>query len=299
MEQLKPIRTFLEVARQQSFSGAARSLGMTPASVTRIVAALEKDLGKQLLLRTTRQVSLTAEGAIIAARYRPVIEEFDAIGRELTQRRDAGRLRVNAPLSLGLRILPEVVAGFRLAYPRIQLEIQLTDALIDVIDADCDLAIRISRPPTDKSTIWRKLCDVPRHAVAAPALLQRMARPEEPGDLSAEHTMSYSADGGSETWEFSRGTTVRQHRAGTWVTTNNGDLLAGLATAGQGVCVLPEFLLARGLAAGELEVLLPDWTLPQLWLTLFYPPYETLPPLVATFSDYFESYIEGARGLGA
>ncbi|MEL7363068.1 MAG: LysR family transcriptional regulator, partial [Bacteroidota bacterium] len=64
-------------------------------------------------------------------------------------------------------------------------------------------------------------------------------------------------------------------------------------------CVLPEFLVARGLAAGELEVLLPDWTLPQLWLTLFYPPYETLPPLVATFSDYFEAYIEGARGLGA
>ena len=298
MESLKPIRTFLEVARQQSFSGAARSLGMTPASVTRIIATLEQDIGRQLLLRTTRKVSLTADGAAIAARYAPLLEEFDAIGHELTQiRTDVGQLRINAPLSLGLRILPEVAAAFRLAYPRIRLDIQLTDALIDVIKEDCDLAIRISRPTTDKSTIMRKLCDVPRHAIASPSLFQHVPRPESPEDLQAAYTMSYAQDGGSESWEFSRAGVVRTHRAGTLVSSNNGDLLYGLARAGYGICVLPDFLVEPGIASGEVERVLPEWSLPELWLTLYYPPYEQLPPLVGTFSDFFEAFIRDTRGL--
>ena len=299
MEDLKPIRVFLEVARQLSFSGAAQVLGLTPASVTRIVAKLEDDLGQQLLLRTTRQVSLTSAGAAAVARFSPILDEFDRAAHEMAQasRPDFGRLKINAPLSMGLRLMPGLIDSFRLAYPRISVELHLTDALIDIIEEDCDLAIRISGPPDDKSTIWRKICEVPRYAVAAPALFDRIPRPTTPDDLDRQLCLSYSATSDPESWEFRQGTQRRGIRAGTEVISNNGDFLCELARTGGGICVLPDFIVHGAIERGELERILPDWELRALWLTLFYPPYEQLPPLVATFSDFFESYLRDLDGL--
>jgi len=299
MEDLKPIRVFLEVARHLSFARAATALKMTPASVTRIVARLETDLGQQLLVRTTRQVSLTSAGAIVVARYTPVVAEFDTITDEITRasRPDMGRLRINAPLSMGMRLMPRLVESFRLAYPRIDLEVHLTDALVDIISEACDLAIRVSSAPQDKSTIWRKVCEVPRYAVAAPGLLNRIGTPQSPDDMEASWMLSYGSGGRPETWEFRKGALRRSLRAGRHVISNNGDFLYGLAVAEGGICVLPEFIVSQGLATGEVIRVLPDWSLPSLWLTLYYPPYEQLPPLVATFTDFFEAYLRDLDGM--
>ena len=290
---LKPIRVFLAVADQQSFVGAAEALGLAPASVTRIIAQLEREIGVQLFLRTTRQVRLTSDGAMIAARYRPVVDGFDSATEDVLRqtRPDRGRLRITAPVSLGVQILPEVIAGFRLAYPNVDLELSFTDTLVDVLAETCDLAIRVSGPPTDRSTIWRKLCEVPRRAVAAPALFSRIDRPTHPGDLDAALLMSYSATGTRETWEFSQGPTRRTIRAGSSIISNSGDFLYAMARAGDGIAALPDFITAEGLRRGDIEEVLPSWSLPSLWLTLFYPPYTQLPPLVGVFSDYFETHI--------
>ncbi len=299
MEDLKAIRVFLEVVDHLSFNAAARSLKMTPASVTRIVARLEEELGQQLLLRTTRQVSLTSAGAVVAARYRPIVEAFDQTTDDIlaANRPNDGRLKINAPLSMGMRLMPGLVESFRLAYPRVSLDVQLTDALVDIIEEDCDLAIRVSGPPTDKSTIWRKLCVVPRIAVASPAFLGRTGTPATPDDLVAPHCLSYSTNGQPETWVFRKGGANRTIRAGTTVMSNNGDYLAGIASAGGGISVLPDFIVHSAIDRGELVQVLPEWELPALWLTLFYPPYAQLPPLVATFSDFCESYLRDLDGL--
>ena len=290
---LKPIRVFLAVADQQSFVGAAEALGLAPASVTRIIAQLERDIGVQLFVRTTRQVRLTSDGAMIAARYRPVVDGFDSATEDVLRqtRPDRGRLRITAPVSLGLQILPDVIAGFRLAYPNIDLELSFTDTLVDVLAETCDLAIRVSGPPTDRSTIWRKLCEVPRRAIAAPALFARIDRPTHPGDLDAALLMSYSATGTRETWDFAQGPTRRTIRAGSSIISNSGDFLYAMARAGDGIAALPDFITAEGLRRGDIEEVLPGWSLPSLWLTLFYPPYTQLPPLVGVFSDYFETHI--------
>lgn len=299
MEDLKPIRVFLAVTTHLSFSRAAQTLKMTAASVTRIVAKLEEDLGQQLLVRTTRQVSLTSAGAVVAARMKPIVEEFDRTALEIAGawQPDRGKLRINAPLSMGVRLLPGLADGFRLAYPNIALDIRLTDRLIDVIEEDCDLAIRISKPPTDKSTIWRKVCRVPRHAIASPDLFNRVPTPKRPDDIDPATTLSYSVDGTGELWDFSSGSQTRSIRAGTQITTNNGDFLYQLAKSGAGICVLPDFIVARGVARGDVIRVLPDWEVSGLWLTLYYPPYEQLPPLVATFTDFFESYVRDLDGL--
>lgn len=299
MEELKAIRVFLAVVDQLSFAGAARSLAMTPASVTRIVAQLEADLGHQLLLRTTRKVSLTSTGAMVAARYKPIVDDFDRATEDIAHasRPDRGRLRINAPLSMGVRLLPSVMTGFRTAYPRIDVDLRLTDTLIDIIGSGCDLAIRVSSPPTDRSTIWRKLCEVPRDAVASPGFLASTGTPKTPDDLERQHCLSYSATDTPEMWEFSQGAVRRSFRAGRSLISNNGDFLCEVACAGAGICVLPDFITQGAIDRGDLVRVLPDWTLPSLWLTLYYPPYERLPPLVATFTDYFEAYLRDLDGL--
>lgn len=299
MFELKPIRVLRAVSDLKSFSQAAAELGLAPASVTRIVSQLEEDLGTQLLVRTTRKVALTSAGATVLARYRPLLEGFDAVTEDLRRaiRPDIGHLRLTAPISLGVDLLPQVMSGFRLAYPGISVEINFTDTLLDVIEENCDVAIRVSGPPTDKSTIWRKLCEVPRHAIAAPSLFERTTLPRHPGELNRELTMSYSSTGDAELWEFSQSGGQRNIRAGTKVISNNGDFLYAMALAGEGICVLPEFITCDGLKSGKVIEVLPDWPMTSLWLTLFYPPYEQLPPAVGTFADYFETFIESHPNL--
>ncbi|MDQ0314503.1 LysR family transcriptional regulator [Amorphus orientalis] len=299
MQELKPIRVFLEVAAQQSFAAAAKSLRMTPASVTRIVARLEEDLGQQLLVRTTRRVSLTSAGAIVAARYRPVVEAFDQVSDELNRamQPDRGRLSINAPMSFGLRLLPRLLGSFKLAYPNIDLSVMLTDRLVDIVAENCDLAIRLSEPPREKSTIWRKICEVPRCAVADRSFLERNGRPDDPEGLNPDLCLSYGFGGDVETWRFRKDGMKRSIKTGSGIHSNNGDFLYSMVKAGAGYAVLPEFIVAHGLKSGEVEEVLPDWKTPALWLSLYYPPYEVLPPLVATFTDFFEAFLMDMDGF--
>lgn len=299
MTDLKAVRVFLEVAEKLSFAAASRSLRMTPASVTRIISKLEDDMGQQLFVRTTRQVSLTTAGAIAVTRYRPLVEELDQTTEDITRatRPDMGRLRVNAPMSLGVRVLPRLVETFRLAYPRIDLEIYLTDSLVDIIEGDCDLAVRVSEAPVDKSTIWRKICQVPRHVIAAPSLFERLQKPQVPDDLRPDSLLAYSDKGRDETWNFRSGGQKRDVRTSSKVISNSGDFLYSVAAAGGGICVLPDFIVRPGLEKGEVVSLLPEWEVTPFWLTLFYPPYEQFPPLVATFTDFFEAYMREFDGM--
>ncbi|EKF61275.1 putative LysR family transcriptional regulator [Agrobacterium albertimagni AOL15] len=301
MGELEAIRTFLTVAEQSSFSAAARRLGMTPASVTRTVSGLEEELGIQLLLRTTRKVSLTSAGAAYAARVAPLVQ---GLARATEETRDlqkvtAGSLRVSAPMSLGMKVLPTVLSQFSIIHPRTNVAIELSDRFVDILQENYDLAIRISGPPTDKSTIWRKIRPVPRVLVASPSFLARNGIPKVPEDLTTLECLSYHDQSKTETWELSRPGQSRIVEAKGRFSINNGDFLGRLAVAGEGIALLPRFIVEEDLAAGRLVEVLPGWSTPEIWLTLFYPPYEQLPLRVATFSDFFEAFIRESWDAGA
>lgn len=299
MGELESIRVFLSVVDQQSFAGAARQLGLTPASVTRTIAALEDGLGVQLLVRTTRQVSLTSAGAVYAARVAPLAKalvEATQATRE-AQGITSGLIRVSAPMSLGLRVLPAVLSQFATLYPQTHVALNLSDSFVDIIEEDYDLAIRISGPPDDKSTIWRKICPVPRVLVAAPDYLSVRGIPDDPGDLAEHVCLSYRADARDEVWDLAKGASRRNHRATGRFSANNGDVLAQLVLNAEGIALLPRFIVEDELAEGRLAEVLPDWSAPEIWLTLYYPPYERLPLNVATFSDFFETHVRKTRPL--
>lgn len=300
MGEVEAIRTFLTVAEQSSFSAAARLLGMTPASVTRTVSGLEEQLGVQLLLRTTRKVSLTSAGAAYAARVAPLV---DGLARATEETRDlqkvtAGSIRVSAPMSLGMKVLPTVLSQFSIIHPKTSVAIELSDRFVDIVEENYDLAIRISGPPTDKSTIWRKIRPVPRLLVASPSFLAQNGRPKVPEDLATLECLSYHDQSKTETWELSRPGQTRTVEANGRFSINNGDFLCRLAVAGEGIALLPRFIVEDELRAGSLVEVLPGWTTPEIWLTLYYPPYEHLPLRVATFSDFFEAFVKESWDSG-
>lgn len=294
MGELESIRAFLAVAEQQSFAGAARQLGKTPASVTRTIAGLEARLGVQLFVRTTRQVSLTSAGAVYAGRVRPLSEGLAQAADETREAQGitSGRLRISAPLSLGIKVLPAVLSQFGALYPQVSLDVNLSDGFVDIVEEGFDLAIRISGPPSDKSTIWRKICRVPRFLVATPEYLRARGIPQQPEDLTDHACLGYSDDLRSDVWQLSNGKRQRSHKTEGRISTNNGDLLAGLVLNGEGIALLPRFIAGAELASGHMIEVLPGWSAPEIWLTLYYPPYEQLPLRVATFSDFFETYVK-------
>ena len=293
MGELESLRVFLAVAELGSFAGAARQLAMTPASVTRTIAALERRLGVQLLVRTTRQVSLTSAGAVYAARVGPLSEGLAKAAEETREEQGiaSGIIRISTPMSLGLKVLPPILSQFATLYPQTHVSLTLTDRFVDIVEDSYDLAIRISGPPDDKSTIWRKICEVQRVLVASPSYLAARDPLATPDDLAGHACLSYRFDAREEQWELTKGPSRRVHNASGAFSANNGDLLARLAVNSEGIALLPRFIVGDDLAAGRLVEVLPDWSAPQIWLTLYYPPYERLPLKVATFSDFFETYI--------
>lgn len=291
MNNYKALRTFLLAAEKRSFVQVARELGMTPAAVTRAIAALEADLGVQLFVRTTRQVSLTADGAVYAAQIKAAMDTLETARRDLmnAHKADEGRLRISAPTWLGKTVLPPILTAFKERYPKMCFEISLSDGLVNIVDDDYDLAIRISSSPSDKFTIWRKICAVPRILVAAPG--SRFVDMTHPGELQPEDCLGYSSSSRGETWMLSDGGSSISLTAGSAFSANSGEVLADVAAQGHGVTLLPGFNTAEPIRRGKLVHVFKGWSPPDLWLTLYYPPYQSLPPRVGTFSKFFEQQI--------
>ncbi|MCQ4632614.1 LysR family transcriptional regulator [Shinella sp. CPCC 100929] len=291
MNDTKALRIFLLAAEKRNFAQVARELDMAPAAITRAIAALEEDLGIQLFVRTTRQVSLTTDGAIFAAQVQPAMQALETARKDVinANKADQGRLRISAPTWFGKTALPGVLSGFRTLYPKINFEISLADGFVNILDQDFDLAIRISAAPSDKFTIWRKVCLIRRVLVAAPG--SRFAGMAHPGELTPDACLAYNGESRREAWLLTDGSASVEISAGRAFSANNGDLLADMAAEGAGVALLPHFHIAEHLATGRLVHVFPQWSPPDLWLTLYYPPYQALPPRIATFSKYFEERV--------
>jgi DNA-binding transcriptional LysR family regulator len=288
MNDYKALKTFLLAAEKRSFAQVARELDMTPAAVTRAIAALEEDLGVQLFVRTTRQVSLTTDGAVFAAQIQPAVEALENARKDVrdAHKADQGRLRISAPTWLGRGVLAPILQDFKRANPKISFEISLSNGMVNIVEDDYDLAIRISSQPSDKFTIWRKIRAVPRILVAAPGT--RFAEMQHPSELTPDDCLAHSGESRRENWILSDGGSSITIAAGRVFSANSGDILADMAAGGAGVAMLPGFDIAEHMRSGRLVHVLRGWSPPDLWLTLYYPPYQALPPRIASFSRFFE-----------
>ena len=259
-DRLTGMQVFQKVAALGSFSAAARTLGMSQPMVTKHVAALERHLGARLFQRTTRRLTLTEAGTRYRASAERILAEIDEAEREVsaTSTELTGTLRLNLPLAFGIREVVPALTDFAALYPALTIDIGLSDRLVDLVEEDWDLAIRIGRL-SDSSLVARKLAPIRTMLCAAPAYLARHGAPRTAADLRDHNCLGYTlpTPASAERWTFGREGDVVVPVAGTF-RANNGDALREAAVAGIGIIYQPLFILRDDLVAGRLVPLALD-----------------------------------------
>jgi DNA-binding transcriptional LysR family regulator len=278
---------FAGVADAGSFVGAADALGMSKAAVSRHVSDLEQRLGVRLMQRTTRKLSLTPEGEVFLSRCRDILASIEASEAELSTRTASasGLLKVSVPVSFATRHLAPLWSDFLAAHPRLTLDVQLADRVVDLVDEGFDLAVRIARLP-DSSLVSRKLASTRLVLCAAPSYLRRRGTPRHPDDLAAHDVIGYSllATPGQWLLQGPGGPVTVKTKPRLW--TNNGDTSVAAAVRGAGIDLQPTFLIADELASGRLVEVLPGWQAAELGIYAVYPSRKFVLPKVRALVDF-------------
>lgn len=284
---------FASVVEHRSFSGAAETIGMSKATVSKAVTRLEAHLGQSLFHRTSRRLTLTENGKALAEHAARILAEAVAAEEAALDAASAptGLVRVAAPMSLGLLAVAPVIADFLVLNPGIEIDLHLSDARVDIVAEGFDIALRIASLP-DSSLRSRKLADMRMHVVAAPAYLAAHGRPVHPGQLGEHRCFSYTNV--TAPWRFvgPDGTEVSVRLNGP-LATNSGEAMLPALRRGLGIAMLPEFIVAEDLRAGRIEIILADWAPHTGALHLMTPP-GTLRParvegLIAFLTDRLKS----------
>lgn len=265
MDQLKRMAVFAEVVAAGSLTGAARRLGMTPSAVSQHLRQLEGALGLALLHRSTRQLTLTEAGARYIEGCTAMVAAARAADQALARHRDEpeGELRIAAPIGFG-GLLAQALAPLR-GHPKLSLQLLLDDALVDLIEARVDIALRAGGLP-DSSLVARKLGSMAAQMCAAPAYLAERGWPQVPQDLAAHDWLGgRPSSAGSQTLQLhSDAGEIVTVPVTSRVQASQVTALHALCVAGWGISVVVSDDDRRALADGRLVPVLPQWHLPDL-----------------------------------
>ncbi|WAC28810.1 LysR family transcriptional regulator [Ancylobacter sp. SL191] len=250
------MQVLVEVVERGSFSAAGRRLGLSPSAVSKLVTRLEERLGTRLLVRSTRVVTLTPEGEAYAARARRILGEIDEAERVVSAGAAAtprGRLRVSATVGFGERCLVPLVPEFLGRYPQVQLDLSLTDEVIDLVAERADIALRAG-PMRDSTLMARKVLESRRVIVAAPSYLARHGTPRTPQELTTHNCLRFNFRRSMDDWPFrdpssgeSYALTVTGNLEG-----NSGAMVHRLALDGLGLARIARYVAEADIAAGRL-----------------------------------------------
>ncbi|WP_347203515.1 LysR family transcriptional regulator [Abyssibacter sp.] len=287
MDRFLAMQTFVAVVDAGSFVAAADRLGQSKASTSRHVTELEAHLGVRLLQRTTRRLSLTEEGRHYLSHCRELLDALETAEEALTAGAQAARgvLRVNAPVSYGIRHLADLWAPFLAQHPALRLEVTLSDRAVDLIEDGVDVAIRIGRLE-QSSLIARRLATTGIRLCAAPSYLAVHGQPEHPRDLVEHRVIGYSYWAGGDDWVFESDAGPQRVRVQPQMQSNNGETCVAAAVAGGGIVLQPDFLVDQALQAGALVELLPAYQLPVLGVYAVYPSRRQLATKVRALLAY-------------
>jgi DNA-binding transcriptional LysR family regulator len=262
VDTLGTLDVFLLVAERLSFADAAHRLGLSPSAVGKSIARLESRLGVRLFLRTTRRVSLTAEGELLLERASRIRQEVDDLAALLAQAaaEPQGRLRVSLP-AIGYRFLASHLADFTRAYPKIRLDLDFSDRIVDLIADGVDVAIR-SGTLADSGLMSRKLGHFCFVVCASPSYVAQRGPPETVAALAEHALIRYRRPGSGALQSFALRVPAPSEAAlgPPAITCTNMEAVLAAAVAGLGVACMPDFLAADAQAKGELVPLLSDVT---------------------------------------
>ncbi|WP_119157886.1 LysR family transcriptional regulator [Caldimonas tepidiphila] len=298
MDKYQEMRVFASVVDAGSFVAAADTLGLSKAAVSRYVSDLEQRLGARLMQRTTRKLSLTQEGEVFLARCREILTSIEASEAEISTRSDtaSGLLKLSVPVSFGIEHLAPLWSEFLEAHPRVSLDVQLADRVIDLVDEGFDLAVRIARLP-DSSLVSRKLASTRLVLCASPQYLRARGAPQHPSELAQHDVLGYSLLSIGDQWQFSgpEGPVTVKVQPRLW--TNNGDTCVAAAVRGTGLVLQPTFLIASELASGQLVEVLPQYRSIELGIYAVYPTRKFVLPKVRALLEFLSAKLADADWL--
>jgi len=287
MESLGGIAFFVQAAETRSFSEAGRSLGVSSSAVGKSVSRLEERLGVRLFHRSTRSITLTAEGALFLERCRRILCEVEAAELELSETRQAprGRLRISLPL-VGMLVMPALTT-FMQRYPAIELDVDFSDRLVDVVEEGFDVVMRTGEP-TDSRLMSRPLGSYRLQLVASPAYLASRGTPGVPADLARHSCLQHKfpTTGKFEPWPLARSEDAPEWRLPTSMACNTSAALLDVAMAGLGIACLPDFMVRPAIERGELVPVLDTHVRHQGTFRLLWPSSKHLAPKLRVFIDF-------------
>ncbi|WP_129792334.1 LysR family transcriptional regulator [Sphingosinicella sp. CPCC 101087] len=255
-DRARALEVFAAVVMHGSFSAAGRALDLTPSAVSRTIDRIEARLGVRLLLRTTRALTLTAEGQAYLGMARRILADLDDAEQAIAdQGAPRGRLRVSAAQAHGRLCVVPLLGAFVRRHPHILVDIGLSDALVDIAAGQADVAIRFG-PLADSPLTARKLGESRRVIVASPDYLARHGEPRVPEDLHRHNCLNFNFRRAEPTWPFRKDGQDFSLSVKGSIEANNGETLGQLAAAGVGVTRVGVFSVADEIAAGRLVPLL-------------------------------------------
>jgi len=295
MDRLRAFEVFVAVVSKQGFARAAEALDTSAANVTRYIGELESHLGTRLLNRHSRKLSLTDAGQALYERARAVLEdvaEAEAVAAAGTLR-PRGRLRINAPVSFGIRHLATLWPAFMRLHPEIELEVALIDRVVDIVDEGYDLAVRISRGGSTAHAA-RRLASSRNVVCAAPQYLRERGTPRELADLAHHACIGYThATTGAEWHLLDAEGGDHVVKVGYTMQTNNGDTARAAALAGLGIIWQPTFLIGDDLRAGRLVPLFAPLRMADTDILAVYPSRRHLSATVRVMIDFLVDAFDG------
>src|SRR5271169_2834093 len=287
MDSLGSLNAFLRAAEARSFTVAGRQLGVSSSAIGKAVARMEERLGARLFHRSTRSITLTAEGALFLERCRRIFSEIEAAELELSQTHEAprGTLRVSLPL-IGILMIPTLVAFMR-AYPEIMLDLDFSDRVVDVIEEGFDAVVRFA-DAGDSRLMSRALGMYRRRLVAAPAYLAAKGVPLTPDDLKAHACLHhrFPTSGRFERWPLRPEHAGIESELPRTAVASTVEPLIFMAEQGMGIAYLPDFAIGRQLREGLLVPVLDDFTDHSGPLRVLWPSSRQLAPKLRVFVDF-------------
>jgi DNA-binding transcriptional LysR family regulator len=272
------------------FAAAERALGIPKSRLSRRISQLEADLGVRLLQRSTRRFAVTDVGQGVYRHAQTMLAEAQA-AREVVDRLSAqprGVVRVSVPVSLAQQEIPALLPDFLALYPEVRVQLLVSNRRFDLINEGVDVALRVrTKLEDDGSLVMRTFGPIQSLLVANPKYLDGMGRPKTPADLAEHVTLNMSEEDHSQRWHLhGPGGVVETVALRPRVTGFDFPLLRSLARRGVGITLLPENLCAELVHQGELEVVLPEWRLPEGICHAVFASRRGLLPAVRVFIDF-------------
>ncbi len=288
MDRMAEMVVFTQVVEAESFSAAARRLGLSKSSVSKHVAQLEDRLRAQLLRRSTRRLSLTEVGRAFYERCAQIVREVEEAELEVGRGHAAaqGLLKVNAPMSFGQLWLAPAIAGFLESHPRLRVELVLDDRPVNTIEGGFDVTIRIAPALADSSLLARRLAPNRLVVCGTPDYFARRGVPRRPADLARHDCLLYSYLSWGDRWRFVGPRGDEWVEVSGRVRANNGDALREAALAGLGLLYVPSFLVGTELARGALRAVLQRYADRSTAIWALYSPTRHLSAKVRAFVDF-------------